>query len=178
MTQARGKILYNWPQAGIDAPLIFSAPDQLGSEAYDVAIVGAGVVGCAIAYVLSQYQLRVLLVEKNYDVGEGTSKGNSAIVHTGFDAVPGSLESQLVTRASRKWPELAQKLKIPFAPLGALLLALDHEQQGTLEKIHEKALANGVDDGRLMDAAQARQLEPNASPEAKARGWRIECWSL
>ncbi len=167
MTQARGRILYNWAHAGIDESLTFSGSDQLGREAYDVAIVGAGVVGCAIAYVLSQYQLRVLLVEKNYDVGEGTSKSNSAIVHTGFDAVPGSLESQLVTRASERWPELARKLKIPFEAVGALLLALDPEQQATLTKIQEKALANGVNDGRLMDAAEARKLEPNASPDVR-----------
>lgn len=109
----QGKILYDWPNAKIEESLILSALDQLGTEPYDVTIVGAGVVGCAIAYNLSQYQLRVLLVDKRYDVGEGTSKGNSAIIATGFDATPGSLESQLVTQASRKWPELAHKLKIP-----------------------------------------------------------------
>ena len=76
-------------------------------------------VGCALAYKLSQYQLKILLIDKNYDVGEGTSKGNSAIVHTGFDATVGSLESQLVTRASGQWPILAEKLKIPYDPCGA-----------------------------------------------------------
>ena len=163
----QGKILYDWPNAGIEEPLVLSAPDQLGTEPYDVTIVGAGVVGCAIAYNLSQYQLRVLLVEKRYDVGEGTSKGNSAIIHTGFDSTPGSLESHLVTQASRKWPELAQKLKIPFEPSGALLLAIDDEQEGKLEKIHEKALTNGVDDVRLVDAAEAKHLESNASSDVR-----------
>jgi glycerol-3-phosphate dehydrogenase len=163
----QGKILYDWPNAGIEETLVLSAPDQLGTEPYDVTIVGAGVVGCAVAYILSQYQLRVLLVEKRYDVGEGTSKANSAIVHTGFDATPGSLESQLVTRASRKWPELAQKLKIPFEPLGAFLLAVNDEQEGQLEKIHAKALTNGVDDVRLVDAAEAKRLEPNASSDVR-----------
>ena len=97
----QGKILYDWPNAKIEESLVLSALDQLGTEPYDVTIVGAGVVGCAIAYNLSQYQLRVLLVDKRYDVGEGTSKGNSAIIATGFDATPGSLEWQLVTQASR-----------------------------------------------------------------------------
>ncbi|MCH7556027.1 MAG: NAD(P)/FAD-dependent oxidoreductase [Planctomycetes bacterium] len=164
----QGKILYDWPNAKIEESLVLSALDQLGTEPYDVTIVGAGVVGCAIAYNLSQYQLRVLLVDKRYDVGEGTSKGNSAIIATGFDATPGSLESQLVTQASRKWPEMAHKLKIPFEQSGALLLAIDDEQEGKLEKIHEEALANGVDDVRLVDAAEAKRLEPNAS--SKVRG--------
>ncbi len=163
----QGKILYDWPNARLEESLILSALDQLETEPYDVIIVGAGVVGCAIAYNLSQYQLRVLLVEKRCDVGEGTSKGNSAIIHTGFDATPGSLESQLVTQASRKWPELAHKLKIPFELSGALLLAIDDEQEGKLEKIHEKALTNGVNDVRLVDAVEAERLEPNASSKVQ-----------
>ena len=69
-------------------------------ECYDVAVVGAGVVGCALSRELSQYSgLRVLLIEARNDVGEATSKGNAAIVHTGFDAEPGSLESKLVAGA-------------------------------------------------------------------------------
>ena len=65
----------------------------------------------ALAYQLSQYRLRIVMIDRAFDVGEGTSKGNSAIIHTGFDATPGSLESQLVTSASRQWPELALKIQ-------------------------------------------------------------------
>ncbi len=137
------------------------------SEPYDVAIVGAGVVGCALAFELSRYQLRVSLLDKNYDVGEGTSKGNSAIIHTGFDAVPGTLESQLVTRASRRWPELARKLKIPFRQNGALLLALDGDQARQLPKLYKKALANGVDDVEMIGPDELRRLEPHAAPTAR-----------
>ena len=64
----------------------------------DVAIVGAGVVGCAIARELSRYELRVTLLEAGADVGAGTSKANTALLHTGFDAKPGTLEARLVTR--------------------------------------------------------------------------------
>ena len=85
---ANGRLLYDWPDDDIDESLRFSDPAQLGEDPYDIVIVGAGVVGCALAYKLSQYKLRVLLLDKNYDVGEATSKGNSAIIHTGFDAVP------------------------------------------------------------------------------------------
>ena len=149
----------DWPDGNSDDSVQLS--EQLDQDPYDVAIVGAGVVGCALAYKLSQYRLRVLLLDKNYDVGEATSKGNSAIVHTGFDAAPGTLESQLVTQASRQWPELAQKLKIPYEECGALLLAIDEEQLKQLEKIHAKAISNGVDDVRLLSADATRQLEAN-----------------
>ena len=140
---------------------------QLGPEPYDVVIVGAGVVGCALAYKLSQFQLRILLIDKNYDVSEGTSKGNSAIVHTGFDAAPGTLESQLVTQASRQWPRLAQELKIPFEQIGAVLIAVDDEQRNQLPKIVAKALANGVDDVEELSASEVRALEPYVSSEVR-----------
>ncbi len=118
-----GRLMYNWPGADFNASLKFSNPSQIAEVLYDVVIVGAGVVGCALAYKLSMYKLKVLLLDKKYDVGEGTSKGNSAIIHTGFDAAVGTLESQLVTKASKQWPELAEKLKIPFEECGAYLLA-------------------------------------------------------
>jgi len=152
-------LIYDWPDGNLDEAVQLS--EQLDEEPYDVVIIGAGVVGCALAYKLSQYRLRILLLDKNYDVGEATSKGNSAIVHTGFDAAPGTLEAQLVTQASRQWPELAEKLKIPFEKCGAMVLAIDDEQNKQLDKIHAKAVSNGVDDVRLLSAVQTRELEPS-----------------
>ena len=142
-------------------------PAPFESSPYDVAIIGAGVIGCALAYELSQYRLRVVLIDRAFDVGEGTSKGNSAIIHTGFDAEPGSLESQLVTAASRQWPALAERLKIPFMPVSALMLAFTEEQHAQLPALREKALANGVDDVELVTAEVARQLEPHISPAVR-----------
>jgi glycerol-3-phosphate dehydrogenase len=161
-SSGQGKVLYDWAGEGCESGLKFLDCTQLRSQPYDAAIVGAGVVGCALAYRLSKFQLRVLLVDKNYDVGEGTSKGNSAIVHTGFDATPGSLESKLVTGASSQWPALAEKLKIPYMQCGAVLLAIDDAQGAQLPKIHKKALENGVNDVRLLSASEAKELEPQA----------------
>jgi len=82
---------------------------------YDVVIVGAGVIGCAIARELSKYELKIALLDKNSDVGEGTSKGNSAIMHTGFDAPPGSLESRLVREGSELYRKtIAPELGLPI----------------------------------------------------------------
>ena len=158
-----GKILYYWPDGDLDESLTFNDPAQLGDTPYDVVIIGAGIVGCALAYRLSMYKLKILLLDKNFDVGEGTSKGSSAIVHTGFDAPAGTLESGLVTKASKQWPELAEKLKIPFEKCGALLLAIDDEQKKQLASIYEKAVKNGVTDIQLLSAETARELEPEAT---------------
>ncbi len=135
-----GKLFYNWSDKDFDESLKFNDAAQLGDIPYDVAIIGAGVVGCALAYKLSMYKLRVLLLDKNYDVGEATSKGNSAIVHTGFDAAVGTLESELVTKASREWPELAKKLKIPYDECGALLLFFFND----LASVHSSLVSAGL----------------------------------
>ena len=160
-----GKLFYNWSGDDIGESLKFINAQQLGDIPYDVTIIGAGVVGCALAYKLSMYKLRVLLLDKNYDVGEATSKGNSAIVHTGFDAAVGTLESELVAKSSREWPELAKKLKIPFEECGALLIAINEEQNSQLDKVYEKALKNGVTDVQQLNAEQVLELEPQITKD-------------
>lgn len=162
-----GNIWYNWQGSGCDSSHRISPTTFLGDRPYDVAILGAGVIGCALAYELSQYCLRVVVIDRAFDVGEGASKGNSAIIHTGFDATPNSLESQLVTTASHAWPDLAQKLKIPFQTVSALMLALDDEQAAILPKLRADAFVNGVADCELVSAAGAREMEPNISPAVR-----------
>ncbi len=159
-----GKIWFNWPGPGCDPQYQLAADSFSMDRPYDVAIIGAGVIGCALAYQLSQYRLRIVMTDRAFDVGEGTSKGNSAIIHSGFDAEPGSLESRLVTSASRQWPALAQKLKIPFKTVSALMLASSEQQLAQLPALREKALANGVDDVELVSANEAKRMEPNISP--------------
>lgn len=119
-----GNILYHWPVGACEDAVRFESYDQLGNDSYDVIIVGAGVAGCALAYQLSFSNVSVLVLDKRHDVGAGTSKANSAIIHTGFDDKPGTLSSELVTSASRAWPELAQRLKIPLLPIGDCFLLL------------------------------------------------------
>ena len=89
----------------------------------DVAIVGAGVVGCAIARELTGFRLRVTLLEAGPDVGAGTSKANTALLHTGFDAKPGTLEARLVARGHELLGEYAERVGIPVERTGALLVA-------------------------------------------------------
>ncbi|MEV7887302.1 FAD-dependent oxidoreductase [Streptomyces sp. NPDC002817] len=139
----------------------------LPATTYDVAIVGAGVVGCAIARELARYpQLRVALVEAQNDVGQGSSKANTAILHTGFDAVPGSLEARLVREGSRQLAAFAAESGIAVEPVGALLVAWDEEQLAALPRLAEKAERNDYKESRLLGAAEVYEREPHLGPGA------------
>jgi len=159
----QGCLLYNWTDGSLDDSLVFSDASQLADTPYDVAIVGAGIVGTALAYKLSMHKLKVVLLEKNFDVGEATTKGSSAIIHTGFDAPVDTLESKLVTQAALEWPELVEKLKIPFEVCEGLVLAIDEEQEKQLAKVYEKGLKNGVKDIQKLSGDEVKKIEPNVS---------------
>ena len=89
----------------------------------DVLIAGGGVVGCAIARELMLFDLRVTLLEAGADVGAGTSKANTALLHTGFDAKPGTLEASLVVRGYEQLGRYAERVGIPVERIGALLVS-------------------------------------------------------
>lgn len=133
----------------------------------DVVIIGAGAVGCAIARELSKYRIDVVVVDKNEDVGGDASKSNSAIIHTGYDAAPGTLESQLVVAANPMYPELTKDLDVPFEQVGAILPAVNDEQFESLPAIKEKALKNRVYDVEYLSKEQLLEMEPNLNPEVK-----------
>jgi glycerol-3-phosphate dehydrogenase len=133
---------------------------------YDVAIVGAGVVGAAIARELSQYRLRCLLLDAAGDVGSGTSKANTAILHTGFDAKPGTLEARLVRRGHALLNAYGPAAGIPIEPIGALLVAWDAEQLAALDGIAENAVRNGYSAATPIDAAALYRSEPHLGPGA------------
>ncbi|MFF8731624.1 FAD-dependent oxidoreductase [Streptomyces sp. NPDC015171] len=144
-----------------------TAEGPLPSTPYDVAIVGAGVVGCAIARELAlRPGLRIALVEAQDDVGQGTSKANTAILHTGFDATPGTLEARLVREGYERLGAYAARTGIPVERVGALLVAWDEEQLAALPRLAEKAGRNAYHDTVLLgpDALYAR--EPHLGPGA------------
>ena len=144
-----------------------TANGPLPSGSYDVAVVGAGVVGCAIARELARRpSLRVALVEAQDDVGQGTSKANTAILHTGFDAVPGSLEARLVREGARQLAAFAAESGIAVEPVGALLVAWDEEQLAALPHLAEKAVRNEYGDTRLIDPPELYEREPHLGPGA------------
>ena len=145
-----------------------------GSLDYDVVVVGAGVVGCAIARELALRPWRVALVEASDDVGDGTSKANTAILHTGFDAAPGTLESRLVARGYALLSAYAAAAGIPVERVGALLVAWDEDQLAALPGLADKAARNGYTATRSVLGRGA--LRPRAAPRpwgaGRARGAR------
>ena len=134
---------------------------------FDVAIVGAGAVGCAVARDLSVRGARCVLVEAGPDVGAGTSKANTAILHTGFDAKPGTVESGLVARGYQLLGEYAERVGIPTAKLGALLVAWSPEQREALVGIEAAARENGYGEARRVDVEELYAREPNLGPGAE-----------
>ena len=135
---------------------------------YDVIIVGAGVSGAASARELSRCAARVCVLEKEEDVCCGTSKANSAIVHAGYDAAPGSLMAKLNVRGNALMGDLAKDLDIPFRRIGSLVVCLYEEDMPGLQALYDRGQANGVPDLRIIYHDELLQMEPNLSEETYA----------
>ena len=135
---------------------------------YDVIIIGAGVSGAASARELSRCAARVCVLEKEEDVCCGTSKANSAIVHAGYDAAPGSLMAKLNVRGNALMGELAKDLDIPFRRIGSLVVCLSEEDMPGLQALYDRGQANGVPDLRIIYHDELLQMEPNLSEETYA----------
>lgn len=135
---------------------------------YDVMIVGAGVVGCAIARELSRYQVKACVIEKDEDVCNGTSKANSAIAHAGFDAKPGTLKAKLNVEGNLMMKELSETLDFPFRQTGALVVCVREEDKGKLQDLYEKGIKNGVKELQILNKEQVHEMEPNLTEEVVA----------
>ena len=136
----------------------------------DVIVIGAGVVGCMTARELSRWNLKVAVLEAGSDVAEGASKANSAIVHAGFDAKPGTNKAKFNVLGNKMFENACKELKVPFKRNGSIVLAFNDEEIKGLEDLVEKAAKNGVP-VEIIDQAELRRREPNVSPEAVAALW-------
>ena len=145
----------------------FSRHGSAPGGPFDVAIVGAGAVGCAVARDLTLRGARCVLIEAAPDVGAGTSKANTAIHHTGFDAKPGTIESRLVARGYGLLDEYAARVGIPVARLGALMVAWTPEQRDALAGVRVKAAENGYAETREVDLEELYAREPDLGQGAE-----------
>lgn len=136
-----------------------------GSHMYDVVVLGAGVVGCAIARELTRYALSVCVLERAEDVCCGTSKSNSAIIHAGFDARPGSNKAKYNLRGNAMMDQLSQELDIPFRRNGSLVLCFAEEDLPRLHELYERGVENGVPGLELLTGEQVRAMESAVSDE-------------
>jgi glycerol-3-phosphate dehydrogenase len=138
------------------------------SRPIDVLIIGAGVIGCALARELSRLNLHIAVLDQQHDVGDGVSKANSAILHTGFDAPAGSLEARLVCEGRRMWTDASPSLHVPIRRTGALVVAFTDADAARLSTLHAAGLRNGVSDLRMLARSEALALEPYLSAETRA----------
>lgn len=136
------------------------------STVFDFAVIGAGVVGSAIARELSGTDSSVALLEAREDVVEGTSKANTALLHTGFDAAPGTLESRLVARGYQLTRDFAERSNVSLDITGAVLVAWDQEQVDQLPLLQQKAVKNGYGKTERVDEVGVYALLPHLGPGA------------
>ena len=133
---------------------------------YDIIIIGAGVVGAMIARKLSRYNLSVCVLEKENDVGNVTSNANSAIVHSGYDPVPGTLKAKLNVLGNSMFDEIAENLDVHFYRKGSLTVAVSDEQMEMLHELEKRSQENGVP-VRILSKEEVLEMEPNINPEVK-----------
>ena len=127
---------------------------------HDIAIIGAGVVGCAVFREFVLAGRDCVLIERDADIISGASKANSAILHTGFDATPGTVEAACVRDGYRRYREIRERLNLPLLETGALVVAWNEEQRASLTGIVAQAHANGVSDVIEISAEAVRSREP------------------
>ena len=133
---------------------------------YDVAVIGAGVIGGLIARELSQYDLSLAIIEKCNDMGMGTTKANSALVHGGFDAKTGTLKAKFNVLGTGMMGDVCEKLNVPFKRNGAMVVAFCDKELETLKVLYDRGIANGVGGLSIIGQDKLRELEPNISDEA------------
>ena len=131
----------------------------------DIIVIGAGVVGCSIARELSKYNLDVLVVEKNSDVSGGISKGNSGIVHAGYNEKIGTLKAKLNIEGNKIFDDLSRDLQFPFKRNGAFILAFSDEDMNILESLKENGEKLGVEGLEILTREEALNIEPNLNKE-------------
>lgn len=127
---------------------------------FDVTIIGCGVIGAVLARKLSQYDLRILILERENDVAMGTTKANSAIVHAGYDPEPGTLMAKLNVQGSEQMEKLCRELDVEYRRCGSMVLAFSAEETATLKTLYDRGIKNGVKELRLLSGEEARTMEP------------------
>ncbi len=138
---------------------------------YDVLIIGAGVTGVMTARYLSSKTCTVAVCEAACDVAMGATRANSAIVHAGYDAKPGTLKARLNVRGNKLMKEIAAQLDVPCASIGSHVVGFGEEDGAHLKELYEKGLANGVPDLRIIGQEELRAMEPGISDEATMSLW-------
>ena len=141
------------------------------TETFDIAIVGAGITGCAIARQLARYDLSICVVEAANDIALGASKANGGLVHAGYDPAPGTVKAQVNARGCELYGTWAQELGFLFRRTGSMVLGFSDEDRAHLEQLCQNGLANGVPELSIVGPERIHELEPRASTDATCALW-------
>ncbi len=141
------------------------------SRSYDVIIIGGGVVGCLTARELARYSLSILLIEKETDIGSWTSAANTALIHPGYDPVPGSLKAQFNVAANPMWDDLAGELQFSFERGGDYVIAIGKEELPALDRLVEQGKLNGVPGLEVISGEEMLRREPMLNPQVSGALW-------
>lgn len=141
------------------------------AETFDIAIVGAGITGCAIARQLARFDLSICVVEAANDIALGASKANGGLVHAGYDPAPGTVKAQVNARGCKLYGTWAQELGFLFRRTGSMVLGFNDDDRGHLEKLRCNGHANGVPGLSIIGPDRIHELEPRASADATCALW-------
>lgn len=142
---------------------------------YDVAVIGAGIIGCSISRTLSRYKIDTVLIEKEPDVADCTTKANSAIVHAGYDAKPGTLKARLNALGNPMYDKLCEELDVPFKRVGSLVLAFNEEDMETINKLYVQGVINGISGMEIWNREKVLDMEPKVSKDAVGGLYAATC---
>ncbi|MFR3132705.1 MAG: NAD(P)/FAD-dependent oxidoreductase [Lachnospiraceae bacterium] len=134
-------------------------------KCFDVAVIGAGVVGCAVARELSRYSLSICVLEKELDVACGNSGRNTGMLHAGFTYRPGSLKAECAVEGNREFDQVAEELDIPFKRTGKLVVGFDEKDRKNILKYKAIGEENGVRGMEMIDKNRLNEIDPNAGGE-------------
>lgn len=141
--------------------------DGAAANAPTVAVVGAGVVGCCVARELCRFAVRVVVLEASDDIACGATRANSGIVHAGFDPQPGTLKARYNALGSAVYPRWASELGFGYYRNGSMVAAFSDEELAGLDELLARGHANGIEGLRIVDADEARAMEPALSSEVR-----------
>ncbi len=130
------------------------------SDVFDIIVIGAGVVGCAVARRFTLEGAKVAVIEKASDILDGASKANSAILHTGFDAPANSIKLECVKSGFEEYHKIHKQLNLPIEKTGAYVIAWNDSEARKLHGILSKAHNNGINDAKIISAEQLLKKEP------------------
>ena len=139
----------------------------MSNNDFDVAIIGGGVIGCAVARELSRFTLKTVLLERSVDLAAGASRANTGLVHAGFDPMPGTLKAKLNVEGAQVFEELTSELGVPYVRNGAMVIAFSDGDISKLEELKKRGETNGVSGLRVLDHAELARTAPAVTDKAR-----------